>query len=477
LFNYGNFSGSIYPKGYVNVYYNGGLNTNSFLAIQDRNYLDSTWYFLSVVYSGDSLKAYINGELKDSRMNVKLNILDSMFLIGNPYFGAIDDISIYNRSLTHNEIKTIYAAKDVTCSTPKATIAINGKTVLCEGQTSYLNVNSSSYNTYQWLKDGQLLSNETKQNLLVKQAGNYAVKITYGACDTTISFPPITMNSLPVFDIIPEGKTAFCTGGNVWLNASAGNTFAWSTGSKENRINVTKAGQYTLTVYNSTGCMATKSITINVFPIPNIEIYKIVANDQIGIDPIVYKSSKALQLRAYPSGGKLYGDGVNQGMFDPQLTSLGTKTITYEYLSENGCKATKNVKITVVDTTGSLCTVTKYDTITLTKYDTIKIIDTVNILKFNLKLTTGIKENQTIQLSVFPNPTSDLLIIETKDLTALQGYFISLVDIAGKEVQNIPFTAIRTEVDVKKILAKGMYVLHIVDAKNVRVKTTQIVIE
>ena len=533
FFNYGNFSGSIYPKGYVDIYYNGGLNTNSYLAIQDKNYLDSNWYFLSVVYSGDSLKAYINGELKDFRMNVKLNIPDSIFLIGNPFLGAIDDISIYKRAMYDTEIKTLYSAKDVTCSTPKATIAIAGKSALCAGESSYLTVKSSSYNTYQWLKDGQLLSNETKQNLLVNEAGNYAVKITYGACDTTISFPPITMSTLPVFDIIAEGKTAFCTGGNVWLSASAGNTFTWSTGSNEKRINVTKGGQYTLTVFNEAGCKASKSIAITVFPTPYIEIYKIVANDQMGIDPLVYKSSKALQLGVYPAGGKLYGDGVNQGMFDPQLTSLGTKTITYEYVSENGCKATKNVKITVVDTTASLCTETKYDTIHVTKYDTVTftntitkydtvivnktkydtitvtnnvtkydtvtvktnvydtititkydtitiqntITDTVSILKFNLKLTTGIKENQVTQLAVYPNPTSDVLIIETTDLAALQGYRISLVDLAGKEIQNIPFTAVKTELDVKNTLAKGMYVLHILDANNVRIQTTQIVIE
>jgi hypothetical protein len=78
---------------------------------------------------------------------------------------------------------------------------------------------------------------------------------------------------------------------------------------------------------------------------------------------------------------------------------------------------------------------------------------------------------------VYPNPTSDVLIIETTDIAALQGYRIALVDLAGKEIQNIPFTAIKTELDVKKIIAKGMYVLHILDANNVRIQTTQIVIE
>ena len=542
IVNYGSgnnlIKADLNPKSYPQVYY-GDYNSNSFISIQDKNYLDSTWYFFSIVYSRDSLKAYINGELKANAFNVKLNITDSIFRIGNPFLGAIDDISIYNRAMYDAEIKTLYAAKDITCSTPKATTSINGKSALCVGEFSYLNVNSSSYNTYQWLKDGQLLTNETKQNIMVNAAGTYAVKISYGACDTTITFPPITVNPLPVFEIIAEGKTSFCAGGNVWLTASTGNTFAWSTGSNEKRVNAAKAGQYTLTVFNEAGCKATKSTTVTVFPTPTIQIYKIIANDQLGIEPLMYKSSKALQLAAYPAGGKLYGEGVNQGIFDPKLTTLGTKTIYYEYVSENGCKATQNVKVTIVDTSASLCTETKYDTVTvtktitkhdtitvknniydtviinktkydtitvtknvtkydtvivtktkydtvtvtnnITKYDTITIqntlTDTVSILKFKIKLTTGIKVNQVTQLSVYPNPTSDVLIIETTDLSALQGYRIALVDLAGKEIQNIPFTAIKTELDVKKILAKGMYVLHILDEKNVRIQTTQIVVE
>ena len=533
LFNYGNFSGSIYPKGYVDIYYNGGLNTNSYLAIQDKNYLDSNWYFLSVVYSGDSLKAYINGELKSWKINVKLNIPDTTFLIGNPFLGAIDDISIYKRAMYDAEIKTLYAAKDVTCSTPKATTSVSDKTILCAGESSYLSVNSISYYTYQWLKDGQTLNNETKQNLMVNTAGIYTVKVTNGSCDTTINFPAITINPLPVFDIIAEGNTTFCAGGNVWLSASSGNTFAWSTGSKEKRINVSTNGTYTLQITDANGCSATNSKTIKVNPLPNISVYYILSYDQYNLPTLMYKLDEPLNLVAYPSGGKLTVEGIETSTFYPKNGTLGTKKIKYSYTSAENCSAEKTFKITIVDSSASLCTETKYDTIHVTKYDTVTftntitkydtitlktnvydtititntvtkydtltvknnvydtititkydtitiqntITDTVSILKFNLKLTTGIKENQVTQLAVYPNPTSDVLIIETTDLAALQGYRISLVDLAGKEIQNIPFTAVKTELDVKKTLAKGMYVLHILDANNVRIQTTQIVIE
>jgi hypothetical protein len=532
--NYGNntIKARIYGKGYVQVYY-GDYNSNSFISVQDKNYLDSNWYFLSVVYSGDTLKAYINGELKDMRTNIKIDVLDSTIYIGNPFLGAIDDISIYNRSLTDTEIITMFAAKDVTCSTPKATTSISDKTKLCAGESSYLSVNSSSYNSYQWLKDGQTLNNETKQNLMVNTAGIYTVKVTNGSCDTTINFPAITINPLPVFDIIAEGNTTFCAGGNVWLSASSGNTFAWSTGSDEKRINVSATGTYTLQLMDANGCWASQSIRVKVNPLPSISIYNIIVNDQHGLPSIMYKLDEPLNLVAYPSGGKLTVEGVETTTFNPKNGTLGAKKIKYSYTSAENCSAEKTFKITIVDTTASLCTETKYDTIQVTKYDTVTftntitkydtitvktnvydtititntvtkydtltvknnvydtititkydtitiqntITDTVSILKFNLKLTTGIKENQVTQLAVYPNPTSDVLIIETTDLAALQGYRISLVDLAGKEIQNIPFTAVKTELDVKKTLAKGMYVLHILDANNVRIQTTQIVIE
>ena len=75
------------------------------------------WYFSVVTYDGDSLKLYINGEL-DTTMLYNINLstnlhiltIGSQNLVGTTDFfsGKIDDIGIWNRSLTLQEVQRLY---------------------------------------------------------------------------------------------------------------------------------------------------------------------------------------------------------------------------------------------------------------------------------------------------------------------------------------------------------------------------------
>ncbi len=48
-----------------------------------------------------------------------------------------------------------------------------------------------------------------------------------------------------------------------------------------------------------------------------------------------------------PEGGVYFGDGVDDGEFDPALAGTGTHVITYEYTDENGCTGVATETITV----------------------------------------------------------------------------------------------------------------------------------
>ena len=80
-------------------------------------------------------------------------------------------------------------------------------------------------------------------------------------------------------------------------------------------------------------------------------------------------------------------------------------------------------------------------------------------------------------MNVYPNPTSDILIIEASDIQALGGYSYKIVDLQGKEVYNALATSAKTEISLKSIGAKGMYILHIVDEKGVSIENKKIVLE
>ena len=125
--------------------------------------------------------------------------------------------------------------------------------------------------------------------------------------------------------------------------------------------------------------------------------------------------------------------------------------------------------------------VNKYDTITVTnnvtKYDTITLTDTVSILKITFKLTTGIQANQMASMSLYPNPTTDVLHIEIGDAKALDGYRYRILDALGKEVYNELVKNAITEIPLKTLGAAGMYQFEVLDQKNVRIQTNKIVLQ
>ena len=185
----------------------------------------------------------------------------------------------------------------------------------------------------------------------------------------------------------------------------------------------------------------------------------------------VLKNEAPITLLGNPTGGVFSGAGVTNAVFDPSALKLGKTRIKYNYVSPSGCAGEGIKDVIVVDTSGTGgCTQIKYDTVTVKNnvYDT--------ILKFKLQLTTGIKANQFTSMLVYPNPTSDVLLLEVTDLEALKGYRYRILDISGKEVYTGLITEQKTAVSLKTFGA-GVYVLHVLDGNNTSIATKQIVLE
>ena len=174
---------------------------------------------------------------------------------------------------------------------------------------------------------------------------------------------------------------------------------------------------------------------------------------------------------ATPAGGTFKGEGVTGTSFKPSNIGLGKKTIYYNYTSTQGFSGSAQLQTIVLDSIGTKCT--SYDTVTVTK----TINDTVGILKIKFQLTTGIKAKKFTSVSVYPNPTSDVLIIDASDVQALNGYRYEMIDISGKTVYNELVSAAKTEINLKALGAKGVYVLHIIDGKGTSIDSKKIVLE
>jgi hypothetical protein len=80
-------------------------------------------------------------------------------------------------------------------------------------------------------------------------------------------------------------------------------------------------------------------------------------------------------------------------------------------------------------------------------------------------------------MSLYPNPTSDVLHIEVGDVTGLAGYRYRIVDALGKEVYNELVKNAVTEIPLKTLGAAGIYQLEVLDQKSIRIQTNKIVLQ
>jgi hypothetical protein len=173
---------------------------------------------------------------------------------------------------------------------------------------------------------------------------------------------------------------------------------------------------------------------------------------------VVYTTNASLNLTATPAEGTFSGVAVENNSFYPSKAKLGKNQVKYTFKNSTGCADSTNFEMILVDTLGNKCST----------YDTLKI---------KVQLTTGIKADQYTSLNVYPNPTSDVLIIEASDVAALNGYSYKMVDLQGKQVYKELVTKSKTEISLKNIGTKGVYILHVLDEQGVSIENKKIVLE
>ena len=192
------------------------------------------WYNVTVTYDGSLVKIYKNGiEIHSMSKTGSLQTSSIPLRFGrrggagsyNCYFnGDIDDIGIWNRALTQQEITDLYNAS--TCQTPTATITSQGNTTFCQGNSVVLEATSGSNYTYQWYSNDNTINGETNQTYTATTSGNYTVKVIDGTCDATSSATTVTVNSNPTVSFTLSNMISN-DNGNVTLNGSpSGGTYS-----------------------------------------------------------------------------------------------------------------------------------------------------------------------------------------------------------------------------------------------------------
>ena len=244
------------------------------------SFQNNSWSNIVMTQDGITRKIFFNGILKNTiscSNSIFSNTYDLQFGKMNnlswPYYldGKLDDIAIYNRALTNEEITALYTGIPP-CSNPTATITPQGNTNLCQGGSVLLNASTGTNYTYEWYKNGNIINGEVTSSYLASTAANYTVKVIDGACNTTSTATQVIVNSIPSNLVNASGNTTFCQGGSVTLTAQGVGTYLWSNGSINQSITATQNGNYSVVTTNN-GCSSTSSlnsVTVNPLPIATI---------------------------------------------------------------------------------------------------------------------------------------------------------------------------------------------------------------
>jgi Concanavalin A-like lectin/glucanases superfamily/Immunoglobulin domain len=176
----------------------------------------NVWVFLCGVVSNGTYQIYINGTLENTITDgTTLNSPYNIYLMhdvswGTFCNGVIDDVRIYNRALSSNEVAQLFELEEPApkITSPPTNIVVN------IGDTASFNATATGVAplNYQWLKDGIALPNATNATLLItntqpSRIGNYTVTISDQ--NASITSNPASLSISNVNSALWQGLVAY----------------------------------------------------------------------------------------------------------------------------------------------------------------------------------------------------------------------------------------------------------------------------
>ena len=215
--------------------------------------------------------------------------------------------------------------KTVTVNDPPI-CSISGNSTFCPGGFTNLCATTGA-SSYLWN------TGATTQCITVNSAGTYSVTITgAGGCSSTCN-KTITITNTQPCSI--SGNNSFCPGGSTNLCAPVGAaSYSWSTGASTQCINVSSAGNYSVSVTDANGCssVCSKIVTVN-----NPQPCSISGNSS-------FCPGGSTNLCA-PAGATSYS--WNTGATSQCITINGAGNYSVTITDANGCSSSCNKDVTI----------------------------------------------------------------------------------------------------------------------------------
>jgi subtilisin-like proprotein convertase family protein len=180
-----------------------------------------------------AMKVFSNGVAVVNRATTTWQPLETYELLlglrpGNAFPGVLDEITLYSRALSTNEIAAIYAAgsagKTNVANAPQITAQPQSVTNVVGGTANFtVTATGTAPLSYQWRKEGVAIANATNsafsvQPLALSHAGNYTVVVSNSVNSITSAVAVLTVTN-PVAVPLPAGCVAWWRAENNFLDS------------------------------------------------------------------------------------------------------------------------------------------------------------------------------------------------------------------------------------------------------------------
>ncbi len=221
-------------------------------------------------------------------------------------------------------------------------VTASGPTTFCTGDSVVLTA-EAGHATYLWT------TGETTRSITVTQSGTYAVTVT----DTTGcrgTSAPVTVTVGTTLSPVVTGPAAICPGDSAVLDAGTGyETYQWNTGAATERITVTAAGTYAVSVTKGTCAGTSAPFVVTEYPAPIVAI-----------------ASQGDTLTATPQAASyewMRDGGVIAGATGQTYVAAQAGTYTVRVTDTNGCAAISAGYVVPAQSGPSLCVAITPDTL------------------------------------------------------------------------------------------------------------------